>query len=359
MQHPIILEVEKGKKAFYTDGYSMSIGEVVTMYKEGELIINPDFQRAFQWSVRQQSRLIESILLDIPIPSIFVFQNEKGKWEVVDGVQRISSILSFMGELRDEIDFTKKLPPSKLEKTKHLPSLENMTWEDLPKEPLQINFRRAKLDLIIIKSSSDKNAKFEVFQRLNGGGTLLADQELRNCWLLMLDKPFHDWLKEVSNETTFLNCINLSEKLILEKYHMELLLRLIVFPRYPFTQKKVDEYIDDSLVDILENSKLNLPEETKKIKTTFEILFKVAGEDIFKRKYKGQFLESYYEAVAIGVYENINSYNLNNEKDIEFLKEKVQVLEEQEGFTRYKGTGTNSTIRIPNVVSFGKAYFKK
>lgn len=134
-----------------------------------------------------------------------ILEVEKGKWEVVDGVQRISSILSFMGELRDETDFLKKLPPSKLEKTKHLPSLENMTWEELPKEPLQINFRRAKLDLIIIKSSSDKNAKFEVFQRLNGGGTLLADQELRNCWLLLLDKPFHDWLKIVSNETIFLN----------------------------------------------------------------------------------------------------------------------------------------------------------
>lgn len=359
MQHPIILEVEKGKKAFYTDGYAMSIGEVVTMYKEGELIINPDFQRAFQWSVRQQSRLIESILLDIPIPSIFVFQNEKGKWEVVDGVQRISSILSFMGELRNENDFQEKLPASKLEKTKHLPSLENMTWKELPKEPLQINFRRAKLDLIIIKSSSDKNAKFEVFQRLNGGGTLLADQELRNCWLLMLDKGFHDWLKEISNTTTFLNCINLSEKLILEKYHMELMLRLIIFPRYQFTQKKVDEYIDDSLIDLLENSKLNLINEAKKIIATFEILFKVAGEDIFKRKFKGQFLESYFEAIAIGVYENIDSFDSSRDKDIEFIKERVLILEEQEKFTKFKGTGTNSTIRIPNVVSFGKEYFKK
>jgi len=104
---------------------------------------------------------------------------------------------------------------------------------------------------------------------------------------------------------------------------------------------------------------LNLADESKKIKTTFEILYKVAGEDIFKRKFKGQFLESYFEAVAIGVYVNIDSFNPNNEKDIDFLKARVQVLEEQESFTKYKGTGTNSTIRIPNVVSFGKEYFKK
>jgi hypothetical protein len=359
MENQIISEVDKGKKAFYTDGYSMSIGEVVSMYKEGELIINPDFQRAFQWSVRQQSRLVESILLDIPIPSIFVFQNDKGKWEVVDGVQRISSILAFMGELKDENDLAKKIPPSKLEKTKHLPSLEGMSWDNLPKEPLQINFKRAKLDLIIIKSTSDKNAKFEVFQRLNAGGTLLSDQELRNCWLLMLDKGFHDWLRDTSNESIFMNCLNLSDKLILEKYHMELLLRLIVFPRYTFTQKKVDEYIDDSVTDILEKSILDLNNETKKIKAVFEILFKVAGENIFKRKSKGQFLESYFEAIAIGVYENITSFDLNTEEDIEFIKKKVEALEDEEDFTRFKGSGTNSTIRIPNVVLFGKRYFKK
>jgi hypothetical protein len=51
MDQSVILEVEKEKKAFYTDGYSMSIGEIVTMYKEGELIVSPDFQRAFQWSI--------------------------------------------------------------------------------------------------------------------------------------------------------------------------------------------------------------------------------------------------------------------------------------------------------------------
>ncbi len=102
-------QINKAKKEYVTDGYSMSIGEIVSMYKEGELNINPDFQRKFRWSPLQQSRLIESILIGVPLPSIFVYQNKLGKWEVVDGVQRISTILAFMGELPDEKD--EKIPP--------------------------------------------------------------------------------------------------------------------------------------------------------------------------------------------------------------------------------------------------------
>ena len=75
-------------KEFRTDYLQMSIGEIVNLYKDKELIINPDFQRYFRWNNTQKSRLIESILLSIPIPPIFVYQNDEGKWEIVDGLQR-------------------------------------------------------------------------------------------------------------------------------------------------------------------------------------------------------------------------------------------------------------------------------
>ena len=93
----LLQEINKSKKEFVTDAYSMSIGELISMYKEDELIINPNFQRAFRWTLSQQSKLIESILIGVPLPSIFVYQNKNGKWEVVDGVQRISTILQFVG----------------------------------------------------------------------------------------------------------------------------------------------------------------------------------------------------------------------------------------------------------------------
>jgi uncharacterized protein with ParB-like and HNH nuclease domain len=88
-------EIDNAQRRVRTDAYQMSIGEVINMYRDGELIINPDFQRLFRWEIGQKSRLIESLLLGIPIPSIFVFETEESKWELIDGLQRISTLLEF------------------------------------------------------------------------------------------------------------------------------------------------------------------------------------------------------------------------------------------------------------------------
>ena len=89
-------EIDEKKKEIFTDGYPMSIGELSSLYSENELDIHPEFQRFFRWTTLQKSKLIESILLGIPIPSIFVSQREDGVWDVVDGLQRLSTIFQFM-----------------------------------------------------------------------------------------------------------------------------------------------------------------------------------------------------------------------------------------------------------------------
>jgi uncharacterized protein with ParB-like and HNH nuclease domain len=90
------------KKDVKTDQYPMSIGEIVGMHERGELILRPEYQRYFRWSDEQKSKLIESILIGLPLPSFFMAQDESGNWEVVDGMQRLSTILDFMGELKGE-----------------------------------------------------------------------------------------------------------------------------------------------------------------------------------------------------------------------------------------------------------------
>ena len=85
-------EIERAQRLVRTDAYQMSIGEIVSMYRENELVINPDFQRLFRWEIGQKAKLIESLLLGIPIPSIFVFETEDAKWELIDGLQRISDV---------------------------------------------------------------------------------------------------------------------------------------------------------------------------------------------------------------------------------------------------------------------------
>lgn len=91
-------EIDKARHNVRTDSYSMSIGELASMYEDNELEIHPAFQRVFRWSDEQKSNFIESIFLGIPIPSIFVSQRQDGVWDLVDGLQRLSTIFSFFYE---------------------------------------------------------------------------------------------------------------------------------------------------------------------------------------------------------------------------------------------------------------------
>src|SRR5262245_44345930 len=94
-----ILERSAQNKA---GSYTMSIGEMRNAHRDDELDVHPEFQRMFRWTDSQKTRLIESILLGIPIPPIFVAQRKDGVWDVVDGVQRLSTILEFVGQLKDK-----------------------------------------------------------------------------------------------------------------------------------------------------------------------------------------------------------------------------------------------------------------
>src|SRR5215204_5137795 len=94
--------IENRRKEIRTDGYPVSIGEWISLYENRELDIHPEFQRVFRWTDAQKTSLIESILLGIPIPSVFVSQRADGVWDVVDGLQRLSTIFQFMGIFKDE-----------------------------------------------------------------------------------------------------------------------------------------------------------------------------------------------------------------------------------------------------------------
>ncbi|WP_328915189.1 MULTISPECIES: DUF262 domain-containing protein [unclassified Streptomyces] len=102
MPHSLQEEIDDRSREIHTDRYSMSINEVAAMYLDGDLETHPEFQRIFRWTLEQQSRLIESVFLGIPVPPIFVAQRADGVWDVVDGVQRLSTIFRFMGVLKDD-----------------------------------------------------------------------------------------------------------------------------------------------------------------------------------------------------------------------------------------------------------------
>src|SRR5215813_13863037 len=153
----LVEQIAAKAKEIKTDGYPMSIGEVLSLYRDGDIDIHPEFQRIFRWNADQKARLIESILLGIPIPPIFVSQRGDGVWDVIDGVQRLSTILEFVGVYRDHEQ--KLLPPLILRATEYLPDLEGCSWEIGPKvfsDTLRRDIKRAKLEFRIIRKESDE-----------------------------------------------------------------------------------------------------------------------------------------------------------------------------------------------------------
>ncbi|MDB9308956.1 DUF262 domain-containing protein [Aphanizomenon sp. CS-733/32] len=362
-----LLEDIKAKtKEFRKDSYPMSIGEIISIYNNDELIINPEFQRYFRWSGQQKSKFIESILLGIPTPSIFVYQREDGVWELVDGLQRISTILEFVGSLKDENGNKKEC--LQLEGTKILPSLKGVMWEGAEDEEhnlsgsVKLDFKRAKIQIEIIQKESDINAKFEIFERLNTGGSFLSYQEVRNCLLIMIDKNVHSWLCNLADNQDFQNCISISDRLSKERYDMELILRYIACSHFPLNSKDVNEYLTDSLTSICQNPNFDLESEKQKFYKLFSLLNKATGEGTFKKydseRFKGQFLESAYEAITVGLGNNINDYS-DSDFDVSILKDKVEQIWSANDFTQYSGSGSNAKSRIPKMVQFGIQHFQK
>ena len=255
-------EITNTQRLVRTDAYQMSIGELVSMYGNREIIIDPEFQRLFRWDVSQKSKLVESLLLGIPLPPIFVFERENSSWELIDGLQRLSTVLEFMGQLRNPSGGL--APPSILDATKYLPSLHNAVWErsnlipDVPpleqqeiEKQHQLSIRRARIGVEILKRPSDNQTKYDLFQRLNAGGTQANAQELRNCIMLMVNGEYYRAIKAAAEGTHFQGVVAVTEDQIERQRHMELAVRFLVHTFVPYDgELDVEEYIDDGIVNL-------------------------------------------------------------------------------------------------------------
>ncbi|MCT2419514.1 DUF262 domain-containing protein [Pantoea sp. XY16] len=365
-------EVNERRKEIRTDGYAISIGEWLSLYENNEIDIHPEFQRIYRWSESQKTNLIESILLGIPVPPIFVSQRSDGIWDVVDGLQRLSTIYQFMGQLKDENN--KPIPPLVLSGTKYLPSLEGKKWEgsaDLGDEDpnsigqnMRLTIKRSKLNVSIILKESDETAKYDLFQRLNTGGSSLSAQEVRNCILVMLNKDFYFWLAELSKFDKFLECIALSDRAISESYDIELVLRFIIFSLIDI--KELDSmgdvgiFISEKMRVICTDKNFDSQYWGDLFRKTFTKLADNTADNSFKRynlaknKYSGGFLVSQYEAVTYGL-----AYNISEGTDNDNIDERISGLWSNQEFTNWSGSGITATRRLPHLIPLGREVFKK
>ena len=183
----IIKAVEAKIERIRTRSLDLSFNELLDMYENKELIIQPEYQRLFRWSEGQQSRFIESLILEMPVPPIYVIELEEGIYELIDGLQRISTYLHFRGK-HPEREGALKLIDCDI-----VPELNGLTFEKLPKA-LEIKLKRNFIRVEVLRKESDQRLRYYMFKRLNTGGEKLSEQEIRNSTIRLLDNKFNDFI---------------------------------------------------------------------------------------------------------------------------------------------------------------------
>ena len=149
---------------------TFTLREIVGQINEGDIDLSPDFQREYVWRARQRTRLIESILLGIPLPAFYFNQSEFGAYQVVDGVQRLSTISLFMrGEHRlSNVDL------------EYLSDLDNKTYDQLDTAAVR-RFRSTQIVVHVIEPQTPDEVKYDIFNRVNTLGSPLSAQEIRHA----------------------------------------------------------------------------------------------------------------------------------------------------------------------------------
>jgi hypothetical protein len=195
------LDIDPEKRRVKTEKQDLPVETLVSWVNRGKMNLQPDFQRSFVWTPGKASLLIESVLLDIPLPVIYVAEEANRTYSVVDGQQRLTSICSYInGSFPQGSTF-------KLSGLKVLTELNRKAFSDLPIEQQEtiLNFI---LRVIIIERDSDPDVKFEVFERLNLGAEKLNDQEVRNC---VYRGNYNELLRELAQNPFLLKILRSDE----------------------------------------------------------------------------------------------------------------------------------------------------
>jgi len=360
-------QVLEASRQISTDSYSMSVGEFISMYKGGEVEIHPDFQRFFRWSDFQKSRFIESLLLGLPVPPLFVAQNADSTWDLVDGLQRASTILQLTGDLKTR---EKTLAdPLVLTATRYLPELKDKVWNS-PDDPtlelsseIKLRIRRARLDVKIVLSKSDPENKFELFDRLNTGGSVATEQEVRNCMLIMANRNFFTELYAMKNVAEFQNSLTLTEKQISEQYDVELIVRFMVLRHMDQValskMNDLNSTLTNSILQLAKDPNFDWATEREIFSNTFKTLNQLYGEDVFRRwdtkkgKHVGPFLLAAFEIFALGYAYNFEHDSVPaNRADLET---KYKAIWASNGAS-ISSTGRRASSRLAETVELGRKY---
>lgn len=157
------------------------------------------------WDEDRQSDLIESAFLGIPIPSLYMATNTDSTWEVVDGVQRLCTLVNFCGNPEDRARLGKSITGLVINDLEKLSALNKKNFDSLPPS-VQLGFLTRPIKVTVLNDKSDLTVRFDLFERLNTGGVALTPQEVRNC---IFRGPFNELLRRLAGTKNFTKVIKL------------------------------------------------------------------------------------------------------------------------------------------------------
>lgn len=332
----LIKLIEEEKKKVKTKSLDISFNELLDMNRDEEIVIGPEYQRMFRWSIEDQSRFIESVILELPIPPIFVIEVDNGIYELIDGLQRVTSYIRFRnGELV-------------LEGCEIAKQLNGLTFEKLPRS-VQVKLKRHFVRMEVIEDGSERELRYHMFKRLNRGGEILSEQEVRNCTIRILDSKLINLINSLADNDNFKSITsNLSKEAVEKMVDKEHILRFFAF------KNNVDNY-NDKLPDFLTNYMegiaeeridFNYEEETNNFKKLFKVLDKLGGKNLFATELKNGTIKEnlilyYYDSFTLGISDTLDKIN---EKNIEIVKKELKKLKESSDLYRRR-TGSKSNVR--------------
>ena len=234
-----------------------SLWEFKRWHDDGDLVLDPEWQRNYVWSRPQASKLIESFLLNIPVPVVYLSQTQDQRYEVIDGLQRLTSVLDYFA---GEYPLTGLNIKRELNK-KHFTELE---------KPLQRALKNATLRSFELSSDTDPDMHFIVFERLNTGGTKLNEMEIRNC---IFRGRTNTLIKGLSRNEAFVRCVNQST-LSKRMNDRALVLRFLAF--YERTHHKCTHGLKKFLNDFLDTYRNPKEAKLAEYKKVFEHCMKAS-----------------------------------------------------------------------------------
>ena len=368
----LISDVERHRREVVTDSYTITWNEAVALYQKKNIHIDPDYQRMFRWTLDQQTQFIESLLLNIPTPPLFFAEDKSGTFELIDGLQRFSTLLKFFSS---EVFQKSKLRikegkkesvnnirvPTTLRKGPILGTLEGITLETMP-EQLVRTVRYARIQIILLKKESDPRTRYTVFHRLNRSGSPLSDQEIRNSAARLFSNTFADALRTIAKTQDARRAMHLSHKQRQTMIGEEMVLRLLAFnhSKEPL-EHDVSQYLDDFMYVASTEKFVFTKDIEERLTDLFRIIAKAYQKgEAFKAlrdgKPKGGFSTNIFDAVASGIYNNLPKIKAWAPKKVQ---ERIRTLQESHELKEYSGAGSNTRKKMLGRVTLGTKWFSK